>query len=96
MLHTRKMKKRTVWRTWARSRLVCKTGRIRSIEAPVVPMKDASTDPSARNTVLVRGVATRSPRSRTPPEITNSPARRTMNETYSSAIVRRAPGRRAA
>ena len=96
MLDTRKMKKTIVWRTCVRSRLVCKTGRIRSIEAPVVPTNEASADPSARNAVFVSGVAARSPLSRMPPEITKSPARRTMNDMYSSAMDRRAPGWRIA
>ena len=51
------------------------------MEAPVVPTKDAMTPPSARKAVLVAGVATRSPRSRMPPEMTNSPASSTMKET---------------
>src|SRR5439155_1601842 len=62
MLDTRKMKNTIVWRTCVRSRLVCSNGRIRSIEAPVVPMNEASTDPSARNPVFVIGVASMSPR----------------------------------
>ena len=90
------MKITIVWWTCVRSRLACSNGRISSIEAPVVPMNEASTDPSASNPVFVIGVASRSPLSKMPPEITKSPARRTMNETYSSAMDRSAPGRRTA
>ena len=50
--------------TCRRSLLVRRRGRISSIEAPVVPMKDASTLPSPRKAALVSGVAMRSPRSR--------------------------------
>ena len=64
------MKKTTVWVTRVRSRLVWSSGRIRSIEAPVVPRNDARRDPTARNAVLVSGVASRSPVRRMPPAIT--------------------------
>ena len=90
------MKNTAVWRTRVRSRFVCNTGRISTMEAPVVPTSEASTDPSARNPVLVSGVATRSPRSMMPPEITKRPARSTMNDRYSSATDTRASGRRTA
>ena len=78
---TTKMKNTTVCVTRVRSLFVCSSARTSSIEAPVVPTNEASTPPSARNAVLVAGVATRSPRNRMPPEITNSPASRTTNET---------------
>jgi len=42
---------------------------------------DASKAPTPRNAAFVQGVASRSPSSRIPPEITKSPPRRTMNET---------------
>ncbi len=70
MFETRKMKKTTVCRTRVRSRFVWRSARIRSMDAPVVPMIDASAVPTARNAVLVIGVASRSPRRSTPPEIT--------------------------
>jgi hypothetical protein len=70
MLDTRKMKKTTVCLTRTRSLFVCRSGRISSIEAPVVPTKDARSAPSARNAVLMEGVALRSPLRRMPPEIT--------------------------
>ena len=80
MLDTMKMKKMTVCLTCVRWRFVCSSGRISSMEAPVVPTKDARTPPRTRNPVLVTGVASRSPRSRMPPEITNRPASKMMNE----------------
>ena len=64
------MKKTTVCRTRARSRLVCSKGRISSMDAPVVPTREASRVPVARNAVFTSGVASRSPRRRTPPAIT--------------------------
>jgi hypothetical protein len=70
MLETRKVKNTTVWVTRVRSRLVCRRGRMSSIEAPVVPTKDASRLPRARKAVFTSGVASRSPRSKTPPAIT--------------------------
>ncbi len=88
------MKKMTVCLTRVRSRLVWSTGRIRSMEAPVVPRNEARTDPMARKAVLVSGVASRSPVRRIPPAITKRPARRMMNETYSSPIRRSAGGSR--
>ncbi len=75
------MKNTTVCFTRVRSLFVCSSGRTSSMEAPVVPTKDARSPPSARKPVLVAGVATRSPRSRMPPETTNSPASSTMKET---------------
>ena len=81
MFETRKMKKITVWATCFLSRFVCSRGRMRSIEAPVVPTKEARSAPRPRNAALVRGVASRSPSRRIPPEITKSPPSRTMNDT---------------
>ena len=43
---------------------------MRSMEAPVVPMKEARSAPTPRKAVFVRGVAWRSPSSDDPPEIT--------------------------
>ena len=51
-----KMKKTIVWATCFRSRLVSSSGRISSMAAPVVPIKLASTAPTARKAVLVRGM----------------------------------------
>ncbi len=70
MLDTTKMKNTTVCLTRVRSRFVCRSARIKSIDAPVVPTKDAIRPPRARKPVLIIGDATRSPRSRMPPEIT--------------------------
>ena len=80
------MKKITVCTTWRRSLLVCSSGRISSIEAPVVPMSDATIDPIARNAVFTSGVASRSPSICTPPEITNRLPSSVMNDTYSAAV----------
>ena len=52
-----------------------------SIEAPVVPTKEASSAPTPRKPAFVRGVASRSPSRRIPPEITKRPPSSTMNET---------------
>ena len=62
MFETRKMKKTTVCRTCWRSRLVWSNGRIRTIEAPVVPMRLASTDPDGEE----RGIHRREWRTRSP------------------------------
>ena len=64
------MKNTTVCVTRARSRFVCSSGRISSIEAPVVPTREASRVPVARKAVFTSGVASRSPVRRTPPAIT--------------------------
>jgi hypothetical protein len=64
------MKKIAVWVMCVRWRLVWRTGRIRSIAAPVVPRNEARRLPAARNAVLTRGVASRSPLRRMPPAIT--------------------------
>ena len=64
------MKKITVWVMRVRWRLVWRTGRIRSMDAPVVPRNEARTLPVAMNVVLTRGVASRSPLRRIPPAIT--------------------------
>ena len=81
MFETRKMKKTTVCATRLRSRFVCSSGRISSIEAPVVPTNDASSAPAPSSVAFVRVVASRSPSSRMPPEITNRPPSSTMNDT---------------
>ena len=81
MFETRKMKKTTVCATRLRSRFVCSSGRISSIEAPVVPDEGGEQRPARQERAFVRGVACRSPSSTIPPEITNRPPSRTMNET---------------
>ncbi len=75
------MKKTTVCATRLRSRFVCSSGRISSIEAPVVPTKDAQSAPVPSRSAFVRVVACRSPSSRIPPEITKSPPSRMMKDT---------------
>ena len=61
MFETRKMKKTTVCRTCSRSRFVWSRGRIRTIDAPVVPIRLASTAPIASIAVLTAGVARQVP-----------------------------------
>ena len=75
-----KMKNTTVCATFLRSWLVESSGRIKSTDAPVVPMREARTEPTARKAVFVRGVASRSPVARMPPETTNRLPRSTMND----------------
>ena len=70
MLDTTKMKKITVCVTCVRSRFVWSSGRMSSMEAPVVPTTEASTAPLARKAAFTEGVASMSPRRSTPPEIT--------------------------
>src|SRR2546427_752367 len=55
MFETRKMKKMTVCLTRVRSRLVWRSARIRSIDAPVAPMHDASREPGTRNAECTTG-----------------------------------------
>ncbi len=51
-----------------------------SMEAPVVPMREARSEPAARKAVFTAGRASRSPSSITPPEITNRLPSRTMKD----------------
>ena len=55
MLDTRKMKKTMTWAWWRRLSLARMSGRMSSMEAPVVPMKLAMDVPSASNPVLRMG-----------------------------------------
>ncbi len=64
--------------------------------APVVPIRLASTAPTARKPVLMTGVACRSPRSTIPPEIVNSAPSSMMKETYSSPVCPSSAGSRIA
>ena len=57
MFETRKMKKTTTWALCRRSSLARSSGRISTIEAPVVPITLASTVPMARSAVLTAGRA---------------------------------------
>ena len=70
MLLTRKMKKTKVCVLRLRKAFARSTGRISSIDAPVVPMTDAMTVPKASSAVFVAGVPTSEPFSRTPPPVT--------------------------
>jgi len=67
MLLTMKMKKITVCFTCLRSLLICSSGRMSTMEAPVVPMKLARRAPSSRMRALVPVCAGTSPVSRMPP-----------------------------
>jgi hypothetical protein len=69
MLLTRKMKKTKVWVLRRRKAFARSTGRISTIEAPVVPMRLAASVPTASSAVLVAGVPTSRPRSSTPPPV---------------------------
>ena len=61
-LLTMKMKNTTTCATWRRLSLARISGRIISIDAPVVPMKLASTAPTAMIVTLVAGLPCRLPR----------------------------------
>src|SRR5262245_43527475 len=78
------MKNTTVWARCRRSELARSRGRMSSIEAPVVPATLASSAPAPRKAVFAAGVERTSPSSATPPEITNSAPRYSMNEPYSA------------
>ena len=80
MLETRKMKKIGMCSVRRRSELVWRRGRMRSMLAPVVPMKLARTAPMNRNMVLTSGVALRSPLRTMPPEMMNRAVRRRRKE----------------
>ena len=69
-LATATMKSGTRWARYSRWRLVQSSGRIISMLAPVVPTKLASTDPSSTRATFVAGLASTSPVSCTPPEVT--------------------------
>jgi len=68
MLATRKMKKMKTCALCLRLALARSIGRIISIDAPVVPIHDASAVPTTSISVLSAGVPTSVPRSRIPPE----------------------------
>jgi len=81
------MKKTNTWTLCRRSALARIIGRIRIIDAPVVPRKLALTAPKASSAVLVFGVPIRLPTIRMPPATTNSEKIRMMNGRYSSSAV---------
>ncbi|MDT4881332.1 hypothetical protein FQZ97_1171840 [compost metagenome] len=78
------MKNTTTCARFARLSLARISGRISSIEAPVVPMKLASTAPMARMAVLSPGAPCRLPRMWMPPATVNSAVSRMMKGMYSS------------
>lgn len=82
-LQTTKIKNTTVCATCFRSLLVSKSGRIKSIAAPVVPMKLARRPPLIINVALVSECAGRSPWMRMPPLIVYRLNNSTMNGMYS-------------
>ena len=79
MLLTRKMKNTTTWTFDWRPALARSRGRIRIIEAPVVPIQEASIVPINRITVLTAGVPASLPRMTIPPPAVKSPQSRMMN-----------------
>ena len=76
-----KMKKTTTCVVRARCALARSSGRMSSAEAPVVPMRLASSAPTARKAVLTSGVPASAPRRQMPPEIANSAPSSAMNAT---------------
>ncbi|MNV43354.1 hypothetical protein D3C71_1350650 [compost metagenome] len=92
-LDTMKMKNTTTCATCLRLSLARIRGRISSMDAPVVPMKLASTAPMARMVVLSPGLPCRLPRMKIPPATVNSAVSRITNGMYSatSACTRLTP-----
>ena len=87
-LQTMKMKKTTVWAMCRRWRLTSSSGWIRSMAAPVVPIRLARMAPTARKRALVRGWAGRSPAMRMPPLMVYRLNSRRMNGPYSPKTAR--------
>ena len=85
MLLTRKMKKMITWTLCLRSLFARITGRISSIDAPVVPAQLAIIVPPARNAVLLNGEPRKLPAKWMPPATVNSASNRMMNGRYSSS-----------
>jgi len=81
MLATRKMNKRTMWARRRRQALARMSGRIKSMAAPVVPVRLASPVPSAKNPTLKVGLPLKLPRTRIPPVTVYSAQRRMMKGT---------------
>ncbi len=73
------MKKSMVCVLCVRCLLMFIIKRMSSIAAPVVPMNDASRNPTARIKVFIFGVASISPSIAMPPVTTNSEQSRIMN-----------------
>ncbi|KZR98473.1 Uncharacterized protein APZ42_006099, partial [Daphnia magna] len=70
-LETMKMKNTTTCATCLRLSLARMSGRMSNIEAPVVPMKLASTAPMARMAVFSPGLPCKLPRMKMPPDTVN-------------------------
>ena len=79
MLLTRKMKKTMRCTLLFRYAFAWINGRMRSIDAPVVPTHEAIAVPIKSNTVLTNGVPRNVPRTRIPPATVNKPHKRMMN-----------------
>ena len=81
-LDTMKIKNTTTWATCLRLSLALMSGRIMSMDAPVVPMKLAKNAPIARMAVLRPGLPCKLPRIKMPPETVYKAVKRTMNGMY--------------
>ena len=89
---TTKMKKTKTCAFRRRMELARNSGRMSSIDAPVVPITEASTAPMAISTALRPGVPARVPRTTIPPEMTKRAPSTTMKATYSLAACTTAVG----
>jgi len=78
MLETRKMKKTMTCALRTLSRFALMTGRIMTMEAPVVPTQEARNVPISRRTELTRGVPRSDPETTMPPAMVKSPQSRMM------------------
>ena len=76
---TRKMKNTITWTLCRRSSLARMIGRIITMDAPVVPMRLASTVPIASRTVLAPGAPWMLPRTRMPPATVNRASSRALH-----------------
>ena len=83
MFATRKIKNTTTWTLCCRSSFARMTGRIITIDAPVVPMMLARNAPSAKRPVFVSGAPWMFPRTRMPPATVNSASSNKMKGIYS-------------
>jgi len=81
------MKNTKVWVFCLRKALARSTGRISSMEAPVVPITLAITVPKASSAVLVAGVPISAPFNSTPPPVTYSASSRAMKGMYSCKTI---------
>ena len=81
-----------MWDRFSRPSLARNSGRMSSIDAPVVPSRFAMTAPTPRKVQFTAGVPRIVPFRRIPPEIVNRLPNRTRKETYSSAVRHSSPG----